>query len=199
MDFLILMMIISALVNSVNKSNDAKKKHAERQRRQPQTIQPEQKKTTTLIDWLDDLEETVTKTMKEMEQPLGEKPVKTKRKVTPAEKKKIAEKKKSTALPQTTLFEQRESGQKKEREAHKDMQPVKPSVQPLKTIYNNTEKCEHRIELNPNIQYQGQQQDSASERKRIQVQCQKPEDIIQGVIWAEILGKPKAMQNMQRR
>ena len=192
-------MILSAVMNSVNKSNEAKKKHAERQRRQPQTMQPQQKKTAALMDWLDDLEESVTKTMKEMEQPFNEKPVKTKKKVTPAEKKKIAEKKKGTVLPQATLFEQVESGKKREREAHKDMQPVKPSVQPLKTIYQNTEKCEHRIELNPNIQYQGQQQYADLERKQIQVQCQKPEDIIQGVIWSEILGKPKALQKMQRR
>ncbi|MBR6755666.1 MAG: hypothetical protein IKM15_01750 [Peptococcaceae bacterium] len=199
MDFLILLMIVSALMNSVNKSNEAKKKHAEKQSRQTPMMQPQQKKGSTLLEWLDGLEESVTKTMKEMEQPFNEKQVKPKKKVTSAPKKQVVEKKKAAVLPQTTLFDQRDGKLKREREQDRDMQPVKPSVQPLKTIYENTDNCEHRIELNPNIQYQAQQRQSRLDRKQIQVQCQKPEDIVQGVIWAEILGKPKALQNMQRR
>ena len=49
MDFLILLMIVSALMNSVNKSNEAKKKHAEKQSRQTPMMQPQQKKTADIL------------------------------------------------------------------------------------------------------------------------------------------------------
>ena len=64
-----------------------------------------------------------------------------------------------------------------------------------KNAYENDEKCEHRIELNPNIQYRKQQKKDAAQAAAIVKTDQ--ESLVQGIIWSEILGKPKAYQPNQ--
>lgn len=72
------------------------------------------------------------------------------------------------------------------------VKPISASVKPLRNVYENEEDCEHRIELNPNIQYQHRQAESGS-GKRVAIQTDA-DSLLQGVIWSEILGKPKAYQ-----
>lgn len=47
------------------------------------------------------------------------------------------------------------------------VKPLTASVKPLKTAFHNDEHCEHRIELNPNIQYSNQKQEVAAQRAAI--------------------------------
>lgn len=72
-----------------------------------------------------------------------------------------------------------------ERPAH---EKLKPSVTPLKNAFENTEDCEHRMSLNPNMQYQRTAQEA---KVRISINPSK-DNVIQGVIWSEILGAPKS-------
>lgn len=69
---------------------------------------------------------------------------------------------------------------------------IAPGVKPLKNIYNNDEYCEHRIELNPNIQYSAQK--TVQTKKDSAVFPVSKNQIINGVIWSEILGKPKSLR-----
>ena len=107
------------------------------------------------------------------------------------------ENKSSSALPTKTLMEMRP--EREQREEHTkvsaNVKPVTASVKPLKNAYENDEKCEHRIELNPNIQYSKQKQ--AEETKASVEVKTDAESLIQGIIWSEILGKPKAYQPNQ--
>lgn len=121
-----------------------------------------------------------------------------------------AAKKSPAELPKQTLMEQRPD--REQREEHKkvaaSVKPIAPTVKPLtanvkplKNAFNNDEHCEHRIELNPNIQYSNQKQEVAAQRAAI-VRTD-PDSLIQGIVWSEILGKPKAYQRrehvLQRR
>ena len=63
--------------------------------------------------------------------------------------------------------------------------------------YENDIACEHRIELNPNIKYSGQKQKDMQQKAAI-VKTDEA-SLIQGMIWSEILGKPKAYQNRAPR
>ena len=133
--------------------------------------------------------------------PSAGKPAKTKKKkaaVSQTAKKSPAE------LPKQTLMEQRPDREK--REEHKkvaaSVKPIAPtvkpltaSVKPLKTAFHNDEHCEHRIELNPNIQYSNQKQEVAAQRAAI-VRTDR-DGLIQGIVWSEILGKPKAYQRRE--
>ena len=111
-------------------------------------------------------------------------------------KKKKAEpqtaKKSPAQLPTKTMMEQRPDREKREEHTK-----VTASVKPLKNAFENDEHCEHRIQLNPNIQYSKQQQDTKVQRAAI-VKTDG-ESIVQGIIWSEILGKPKAYQNRAGR
>ncbi len=101
--------------------------------------------------------------------------------------------KKSPAdLPTKTLMEQRPDREKREEHTK-----VTASVKPLKNAFENDEHCEHRIELNPNIQYSNRKQENDLQRAAI-VKTDS-ESLIQGVIWSEILGKPRAHQPMEQR
>ena len=103
-----------------------------------------------------------------------------------------AEKKSPAALPTKTLMEMRPDREKREEHTK-----VTASVKPLKNAFENQENCEHRIELNPNIQYSAQQTQVSAQRTAI-VKTDG-ESIVQGIIWSEILGKSKAYQNQMRR
>lgn len=70
------------------------------------------------------------------------------------------------------------------------VKPISASVKPLRSVYENDEACEHRIELNPNIQYQ-HQQGAEQQARTIPVKTDS-DSLMQGIIWSEILGKPKA-------
>ena len=88
-------------------------------------------------------------------------------------------------LPTKTLMEQRP-----DREQREEYTKVSASVKPLKDAYTNDEQCEHRIELNPNIHYS--RQNAVQNAQRAAIVKTDGESIMQGVIWSEILGKPKA-------
>lgn len=89
------------------------------------------------------------------------------------------------ALPTKTLMEQRP-----DREQREEYTKVSASVKPLKDAYTNDEHCEHRIELNPNIHYS--RQSAVQDAQRAAIVKTDGESIVQGIIWSEILGKPKA-------
>ena len=103
-----------------------------------------------------------------------------------------ASKKSPAQLPTKTLMEQRPDREKREEHTK-----VTASVKPLKNAFENDEHCEHRIQLNPNIQYSKQQE--AMSMQRAAIVKTDGESIVQGIIWSEILGKPKAYQNQARR
>lgn len=111
-------------------------------------------------------------------------------------KKKKAEpqtaKKSPAQLPTKTLMEQRPDREKREEHSK-----VAASVKPLKNAFENDEHCEHRIQLNPNIQYSKQQR-TAAVAQSVVVKTDG-DSIVQGIIWSEIMGKPKAYQNRARR
>lgn len=113
-----------------------------------------------------------------------------------AGKKKKAEpqtaKKSPAQLPTKTLMEQRPDREKREEHSK-----VAASVKPLKNAFENDEHCEHRIQLNPNIQYSKQQR-TAAVAQSVVVKTDG-DSIVQGIIWSEIMGKPKAYQNRARR
>ena len=106
-------------------------------------------------------------------------------------------KKEPAALPTKTLMEMRPDREKREEHTKvaASVKPLTASVKPLKNAYENDEKCEHRIELNPNIQYSKQQQKETAQAAAI-VKTDK-DSLVQGIIWSEILGKPKAYQPNQ--
>ena len=166
----------------------------------PASARPQPQKTAgSLMD-------TLSKSVRELEQYLGMddaegQPTPRKaaggktpqpgQKAAPAKKQKKAmlqtAKKSPADLPTQTLMEQRPD--REQRETHTK---VAASVKPLKNAFENQEQCEHRIELNPNIQYSKQKQAAMAQQAAI-VQTDK-DNLIQGIIWSEILGKPKAYQ-----
>ena len=110
-----------------------------------------------------------------------------------------SEYKSAAQLPTKTLMEQRPDREKREEHTKvtASVKPLTANVKPLKNAFENDEHCEHRIQLNPNIQYSKQQQNA--EVQRAAIVKTDGESIVQGIIWAEILGKPKAYQNQARR
>ncbi len=110
-----------------------------------------------------------------------------------------SERKSPAQLPTKTLMEQRPDREKREEHTKvtASVKPLTANVKPLKNAFENDESCEHRIQLNPNIQYSKQQQGVTTQRAAI-VKTDG-ESIVQGIIWSEILGKPKAYQNQARR
>ena len=108
-------------------------------------------------------------------------------------------KKSPAQLPTKTLMEQRPDREKREEHTKvtASVKPLTANVKPLKNAFENDEHCEHRIQLNPNIQYSKQQQNT--EAQRAAIVKTDGESIVQGIIWSEILGKPKAYQNRAGR
>lgn len=210
MDWLIIIiMIASAIVSSVNKSNEAKNKHTARQQNQPNTSKPNMVKpnkekkgnTYSLEDIVGQLQQALsveTPDKQPVAQPAAAKKPKSGKKKSPAQKQQA--KPVGQAL---TLFEQADAKNKQQRKEpqreQSDLQPVKASVQPLKNVYENTEQCEHRINLNPNIHYGGHDKIAAAAVKQVAIHSNQADEIVQGIIWSEILGKPKALRQMQRR
>ena len=84
----------------------------------------------------------------------------------------------------------------RDEEREKNHKKVTANVKPLKNAFENEEHCEHRIELNPNIQYSKQKKETEDAQQAL-VRTDK-ESLIQGIIWSEILGKPKSIQNKEK-
>lgn len=237
MDLLgLVIIIVFSILSSVSKSNQAKQKHAERQKSDgtmPHHSAGEaapvpkpmasgrpapQKKSGNLLESLmefleqvdDMLDEDDTNGTSGKKEPAHQKPAHSSGKSAAKQKRKQAVpqsvKKSPAELPKQTLMEQRPD--REQREEHKkvtaSVKPIAPTVKPLtatvkplKNAFNNEEHCEHRIELNPNIQYSGQQQQSAVRQAAI-VKTDR-DSLIQGIVWSEILGKPKAYQRRENR
>lgn len=222
MDLLgLVILIVISVISSVKKSNDAKQQRAKRQqasqstvyRSQSSSVPSAERKSATskasgsadeILDSLSDFLGNLS-SMLGMEQPDAEgKSVQSKPKAAVARAKVDAQKAKSkkttsqaakkspAELPKQTLMEQRPD--REQREAHTK---VAASVKPLKNAFENDERCEHRIELNPNIQYSNRKQTDTAQRAAM-VKTDG-DSIIQGMIWTEILGKPKAYQRQTVR
>ena len=221
MDLLGLVILIAiSIISSVKKSNDAKQQRAKRQQASQSTVYRSQsgsvpsveRKTATgkvsssadeVLDGLSDFLGNLSSMLGMEQQDTEKKPAQPKPK--PAARAKSGAKKKDnkkatsqatkkspSELPKQTLMEQRPD--REQREAHTK---VAASVKPLKNAFENDERCEHRIELNPNIQYSNQKQvDTAQKVAMVKTDGGS---IIQGMIWAEILGKPKAYQRQSAR
>lgn len=222
---LVILIIFSIISGSVKKSNDAKQQRAKRQQAGQSTVyrsqsssvpsaaqKPASKSTPvssqspdSVNDVLDGLSNLFggLYNMLGMEQQDSEaQPVQSKPKTASAKsgaKKKGGKKatsqtakKSPSELPKQTLIEQRPD--REQREAYTK---VAASVKPLKNAFENDERCEHRIELNPNIQYSSQKQTAAGQK--VAMVKTDGDSVIQGMIWAEILGKPKAYQRQASR
>lgn len=229
MDLLGLVILIAiSVISSMKKSNDAKQQRAKRQQSSQQTVyrspgssvasaekkaaakKPAAAKKNGSPDAIPEPLEGALDglsglfgglyNMLGMEQPEEEKKAtQPKSKATVDGKKKSrakaaaqAGKKSPSKLPKQTLMEQRPD--REQREAHTK---VSASVKPLKNAFENDEQCEHRIELNPNIQYSQQKHTAAAQR--VAMVKTDGDSIIQGMIWAEVLGKPKAYQRQENR
>ena len=204
---MIIAFIAITILDSKKKSNQAKQNREQRKQMQgqqvhrsgSQTIQPQSARDTrkaavpkqqqthgdllgSLMEWLTDADDDASKPARKAEQPV-------KQKLPPKPRGKKGEanavKKGAGTLPTKTLIETRPD--REQREAHTK---VAAHVEPLKNAFENQEACEHRIALNPNIQYSNQKQ-QADTLAVATVKTDK-DSMIQGIIWSEILGKPKA-------
>ena len=221
---MIIAFIVVSILDSKKKSDQAKQQREQRQKMQGQqvyrsesqpkaTVKPERSKTVEgqqtakkphnqmygpLGDFLEELENWASSIDSEEHpaKPTGTQVKKTANAKNVAVKKKPQKpvmqesKKETSALPTKTLMEMRP-----DRENREEHTKVTASVKPLKNAYENDEKCEHRIELNPNIQYSKQQKKDAAQAAAIVKTDQ--ESLVHGIIWSEILGKPKAYQPNQ--
>lgn len=206
---MIIAFIAISILDSKKKSDRAKQNREQRKQMQGQpvycsgnqTIQPQPARDPrkaaapkqqqshgdllgSLMEWLTDADDDASKPARGTE-----KTVKQKLPPKPRGKKGEANaaKKGAGTLPTKTLIETRPD--REQREAHTK---VAAHVAPLKNAFENQEACEHRIELNPNIQYSKQNQ-AVETVATISVKTDK-DSMIQGIIWSEILGKPKAYQ-----
>ena len=221
---MIIAFIVVSIMDSKKKSEQAKQQREQRQKMQgqqvyrsesqpkeaakPESAKPAVKQQTAkkpqnqmygpLGDFLEELENWAS-TIDSTEHPAKpsgspvKKPVSAKNiSVKPKTQKQSmpTAKKEPAVLPTKTLMEMRPDREKREEHTK-----VTANVKPLKSAYENDEKCEHRIELNPNIQYSKQQQKETAQAAAI-VKTDK-DSLVQGIIWSEILGKPKAYQPNQ--
>ena len=177
---MIIGFIVVTILDSKKKSDQAKQQREQRQKTQGQTVyrsesqtrQPHPAKTVSaerpvqkpkqqsgnpfgdflkeLENWADSLE-SAEHPAKPAGTYVDKKPSVPQKQATAAKKKGKSvpqeQKKSPTALPTKTLMEMRP-----EREQREEHAKVSANVKPLKNAYENDEKCEHRIELNPNIQ-----------------------------------------------
>ena len=216
---MIIAFIVVSIMDSKKKSEQAKQQREQRQKMQGQQVyrsesqpkaaaksavkqqtakKPQNQMYGPLGDFLEELENWAS-TIDSTEHPAKpsgspvKKPVSVKNvSVKPKTQKQSMQtaKKEPAALPTKTLMEMRPDREKREEHTK-----VTANVKPLKSAYENDEKCEHRIELNPNIQYSKQQQKETAQAAAI-VKTDK-DSLVQGIIWSEILGKPKAYQPNQ--
>lgn len=143
---------------------------------------------TELKDMSEELSKEFTLDSDQVPNPMQKK----KKAAAGASKKAVKPNGEAKKLPTKTLMEQRPDREKREEHTK-----VTANVKPLKNAFENDENCEHRIELNPNIQYSNRKQQTDLQRAAI-VKTDS-ESLIQGVIWSEILGKPRAHQPMEQR
>lgn len=220
---MIIAFIVISVMDSKRKSDVAKQKHAQRQQAPQQQVyrsDDAQKKSVqqknqgsflgSLTEFLETLEETFEDGVPQGKEhpaskPTSSRPVPNTQTIgkSHTNKKKKTEqqtaKKSPAQLPNKTLMEQRPGREQREEytKVSANVKPLTASVKPLKNAYENDEKCEHRIELNPNIQY-SKQQKKVVERQAVVVNTDS-QSIVQGIIWSEILGKPKAYQKQMKR
>lgn len=221
---MIIAFIVISIMDSKKKSEQAKQQREQRQKTQSQPVyrsekadapktavpktaqpsRPQQKDSgSPLGDFLKELENWAESLDAEEHpaKPSGASPEKKPVVVQAAPKKQgavpksrkaaaPAGKKSPAALPTKTLMEMRPDREKREEHTK-----VTANVKPLKNAFENEENCEHRIELNPNIQYSKQNQ-VQEQQASIEVKTDS-DSLIQGIIWSEILGKPKAYQPNQ--
>ena len=222
---MIIAFVVISILDSKKKSDQAKQQSAQRrqqtggQQARPQAPKPASKQEGSfmgsLTEFLESLEDALDpdgdnapakRPVQKQTAPKSAMPKQAsagKTLMQSAAKKKKAEpqsaKKSPAQLPTKTLMEQRPDREKREEHTKvtASVKPLTANVKPLKNAFENDEHCEHRIQLNPNIQYSKQQQTAAVQQAAI-VKTDS-ESIVQGIIWSEILGKPKAYQNQMRR
>lgn len=213
----VIIFIAITVYDSVRKSNKAKEQKAQQQKsgKQPPvthkdkgntlagSANPSTKKVQTSGSILSNLMDFIEEADKQLASEGKENPKKAKsaakaKTVSPAKKhtgkgeKTVSQAGTSSQPTKQTLMEQRP-----DREQREEHTKVAASVKPLKNAYENDIVCEHRIELNPNIKYSGQKQKDMQQKAAI-VKTDEA-SLIQGMIWSEILGKPKAYQNRAPR
>ena len=113
-------------------------------------------------------------------------------------KKKAAESSKNKKNQQKPKQQaQNTASSHQSREERMEHERLRPSVKPVKSVFAETDSCGHRVELNPNIDYGKGQEHLKPKRSAIQVHHDQ-DTILQSIIWAEILSKPKALENGKR-
>ena len=190
MELLIFLIVIS-VVRSVIDSNKAKKQSEERKaqsaKTQPSNVSTSQSKPKQ--EEVFTIEELWGSFTKKVDETVGK-----------TEQTKPAQQKKKKPNPNSSSKKPKASYTPKEQQTAKAAAatpletkhtPPKPSVKPLQVAYDNQVTCDHRVELNQNIQYSAKKKEEVVKPEITVAQ----QSIINGIIWDEILAKPKAYRN----
>ena len=203
---IIMLLIIITVIKSVIDSQKAKdnSKSRDAQRQGSQTRPPEHRepaatprapkgKQTAQPGGLEEIFGQMMGKMKESLAPETEQAKPQKSAASQTKKKKASAKGKSQPKPQA----QTAAASHQERQERSEHERLRPSVKPVKSVFEEQDGCGHRVELNPHIDYS--KSHAQKQQNRVAIQVRHDEDtILQSIIWSEILAKPKALENIER-
>ena len=205
---LIIITVIKSVIDSQKAKDKSKSREAERQsggqtrppeRREANSAPraPQGRQTAPQPNGLEEIFGQMMGKMKESLAPETEQAKPKKASSSQTKKKKSSAtdptKGKSKSKPQA----QTAAASHQERQERSEHERLKPSVKPVKSVFEEKDGCGHRVELNPHIDYGKSQAQKRPDRVAIQVRHDE-DTILQSIIWAEILAKPKALENMER-
>ena len=203
---LIMLLIIAVVIKSVFDSQKAKDNSKNRQGQHPSgpgkpesgKPKPQRAKQETQPTGLEDIFGQMMGKMKESLTLETEQAKPQKASSGQTKKKKTAESSKGKKNQQKPKQQaQRSASSHQSREERTEHERLRPSVKPIKSVFEEQDNCGHRVELNPNINYSQGQVPLKPKRSAIQVNHDQ-DTILQSIIWAEILSKPKALENGKR-
>lgn len=207
---LIIITVIKSVIDSQKAKDNSKSRDAQRQgsqtrppeHREPAaTPRPPKGKQTAQPGGLEEIFGQMMGKMKESLAPETEqaKPQKSaasqtkKKKASANDPAKAKAKGKSQPKPQAQTV----AASHQERQERSEHERLRPSVKPVKSVFEEQDGCGHRVELNPHIDYS--KSHAQKQQNRVAIQVRHDEDtILQSIIWAEILAKPKALENIER-
>lgn len=196
MDLLGMLIVLGIVLSSIKGSQNAKEQSKSRKAQEHERTEAPKAKTQTnrypaqtTGEDDSDLEAVVGQMVDKVKGVLNlenEEPSKPK-------KKKTAQTKNS-AQPKQQKVASAAHKPGKRRDEHERLQP---SVKPIKSVFEEKDNCGQRIELNPHIPY-GQAEPKPKQKRPTVTVRYDEETILQSIIWAEILSKPKALENWAR-
>lgn len=198
MDLLGILIVLGIVLSSIKGSQNAKEQSKSRKAQEQERTEAPKAKTqtnrypaqTTSEDDIDmDLEAVVGQMVDKVKGVLNLE----NEEVAKPKKKKPAQPKNS-AQPKQQKVASTAHKPGKRRNEHERLQP---SVKPIKSVFEEKDDCGQRIELNPHIPY-GQAEPKPKQKRPTVTVRYDEETILQSIIWAEILSKPKALENWAR-